>query len=86
MNGYKNYATWNILSWLTNKDSANDYIIKLASEAKKKSETPRNTLGEQIKTYVEDNTPDLDEGMYKDLLKWAIEEADYYQIADTYLE
>jgi hypothetical protein len=85
MNGYKNYSTWNIVTGLSNKDSANDYIIMLADEAKKKSENPRNTLGEQIKTYVEDNMPDLEPGIYKDLLKWAIEEADFYQIADTYL-
>lgn len=85
MNGYKNYSTWNIVTELSNNDSANDYIIMLADEAKKKSENPRNTLGEQIKTYVEDNMPDLEPGIYKDLLKWAIEEADFYQIADTYL-
>ena len=94
-NGWSNYETWNINLWLTNDQGTEAYINDLAqtaidnAEADKdftKKEDATTALSESIQQYIEENNPLAeDSSLYSDLLTTAIQEADFYEIAEAWL-
>lgn len=81
--GWRNYQTWCCALWLSCDAGfdcdVHDYIESLDDD---------NTvieLADYIESFVESLTPDLGASMFSDLLNAALEEIDYYEIAENYL-
>lgn len=88
-NGWKNYPTWAVHLWLTNDESSYDDCLRTAGDAIRHSETPRVYLADTLKESTEENMPgphELDGGsMYRDLLGYALDCVDWFEIADAFL-
>ena len=74
MDGWKNYPSWAVALWLEN-----DYSLTMAINSRLDG-VPKEEQPEIIKEFIEEHSP-IDSGLYADLLNYAIEEADYNQIA-----
>lgn len=83
-NGWTNYATWNVNLWLTNEEGSYSYMMEQARTAAS-AQYPVSTLADVIRDYVEDNAPELPASIYSDLLQWAIQQANYEEIAAAFL-
>jgi hypothetical protein len=92
-NGWTNYETWAIALWLNNDQGSQEHAIDLAREAysdaegeDRKGDAARE-LAEQLKEECEAGIPDGIAGtVYADLLQSAIDEADWYEIAESFLD
>lgn len=90
MNGYKNFETWNCYNWLTVEESS---VFKWEAAAREAlatgggdKEQAAVILAQQIKEAVEDAAPELEPGLYYDLLQAALQEIDFTEVAATFLE
>ncbi len=90
MNGYKNFETWNCYNWLTADESS---VFKWEKAAKEALETGGGDkdeaaiiLSKQIKEAVESEAPELEPGLYIDLLNAALQEIDYVEVATAFIE
>ena len=89
MNGYKNFETWNCYNWLTVDESS---VFKWEKAAKEALETGGDKdeaaiiLSKQIKEAVESEAPELEPGLYIDLLNAALQEIDYVEVAAAFIE
>lgn len=83
-NGWRNYPTWCIKLWIDN-DQGFQQVVMDAAEAAALQPYPNATLQDALKEMVEELCQ-LPSGMAADLLGWAIEEADWFGIAEAYLE
>lgn len=95
-NGWKNYETWVTKLWLDNEEGTQELQREWAEVAVTREpphegywtqeETTRFTLAEIVKEFVEDNNPLADTAtMYSDLMRAAIQEVDFQEIADNIL-
>lgn len=89
MNGWKNYETWACYLWLTSTEATTKWLEYEARYMLGQSNGDRNKaavdLAEDIKERVEEGAPELS-GMYSDLLGYAIQQIDYYEIAKSFYE
>jgi hypothetical protein len=84
--GHKNYETFCISLWLNNDQGTYNFCGELA-DAAKETEHPRSTLADQLRDYTEEGNPLAEQAtVYSDLLTQAIENADWFEIADGFLE
>jgi len=84
-NGWKNYETWCVALWLSNEPGTY-YTIQDYVEFYKNEKHLEAKLARFIQSYVEDAMPEIAPSMYLDLLGYALEQVDYFEIADSYLE
>jgi hypothetical protein len=75
-NGWTNYETWNVKLWLDNDGTTPD------------SSWPRDIYGlsEYLKDMIWEQAPDLGASMFSDLLTAALQEVEWREIAEAYLE
>ena len=94
-NGWTNYETWLTALWLDNEQGTQDLMGEFAEQAKEtpkndvwtREETTRFTLADLIKDFIEDNSPLASEAsMYSDLMRAAIQEINFREIADSILQ
>ena len=94
-NGWKNYETWVTKLWMDNDEAGQNLQREWVGTAKNtpknevwtREETTRFTLADLMKEYVEDNSPlEGDASMYTDLLKAAMSEVNWEEIAGNILE
>jgi len=78
--GWTNYETWCVKLWMDNDEGLYLMVRDLIAERDGIYE-----LSEALKSMVSDYAPDL-EGMYADLLRAAIQAANYYEIAENMIE
>lgn len=71
-NGWTNYCTWAAALWLDNEETTYKYFRGLAAEIKEEE--------------ADENAPELSASMYSDLLGFAMQEINYYEIASNILE
>ena len=86
-NGWNNYETWNTKLWLDNDEGTYNYIIETATTDFIDKEPYE--FGDFIKGYVEelqDQEKQADFGLFTDLLNSALQEVDWTEIAESYLE
>ncbi|KKK90141.1 hypothetical protein LCGC14_2726060 [marine sediment metagenome] len=93
-NGWTNYETWVTALWMDNEEYTQEIqqawkrqaIATPKNEVWTKEETERFTLADIIKDYVEENNPlASDASMYSDLMRAAIQEVNWQEIADSIL-
>jgi hypothetical protein len=85
-NGWKNYPTWAVNLWLSNDEALYTGSLALAERANQ-GDYPRAAVADAFKSWVrEDLAPDLGASFAADLLGYALDEVDWDEIADSWLE
>lgn len=80
--GWKNYPTWAVNLWLTNDEGIYSEMQHITAEF---DEDEKSEFAEAIKNYVcEDLCPDLGASFAQDLLGYALEQVDWYEIAEAW--
>lgn len=79
-NGYRNWETWNCVLWLTNEEGTYFYYRALAKQLS------RLQLAEAIEANITDNIPEQLTGLYSDLLNKTLQEIDYIEVAEAFIE
>lgn len=92
-NGWSNYETWCVNTWLTNDEGSVDYLNELADEVYKDAEKTKYAtrkekaiyeLSKQIDEYISEGNPVADTAtVYSDLLTAALGAVDWYEIAES---
>jgi hypothetical protein len=96
-NGWSNYATWLINLHLENSEVVYSEVNELAeasidsaTEGRSDCESKEKAilyLSESIKDYIENHNPlSEDTGLYSDMIKSVIASANYYEIAESWLQ
>lgn len=89
-NGWKNYETWVTALWIDNDYSS--YLIRcgMVDEIKEESECEirrTNLLAANLREWIESLNPLAQEAsLFTDLLNAALQEVDWHEIADNFLE
>ena len=77
-NGWSNYETWACALWIDNDEGLYDQIQE---EVSRNQDTYK--LQKYIKGLVNELSPELPASMYSDLLSSAINNIDFYEIAES---
>lgn len=90
-NGWTNYETWNVALWLDNEQGSSDYWNGVADELlhyrhRNTPEEATSQLAEQLKNELEESAPDLGASCFADLLNAALNEVNWYEIAEHYID
>ena len=85
-NGYTNYETWVTSLWIDTDQKLNEGLIAICAVAKL-AEDPKSFLADSLKELIEESylSTEMD-GVLKDLLKSAIENINWIEIANMYLD
>lgn len=92
--GWNNYETWATNLWLSNDHGLYDMVRDWAREAldqpneddwEQAGEHAVRVLADQIKEYLEEQSPLAEAGLYSDLLHAAMSEIDYAEIAEHWI-
>lgn len=98
-NGWTNYETWAVSLWIDNDQATYHYwreeTARHAREADSDEmvakglwtnrEAARHNLARQLKDEISDAAPDLDASLYSDLLRAALDEVNWTEIAENLL-
>ena len=79
-NGWTNYETWCVNLWFTNEQATYEFIKEMAAD------NDTYELAELLKADVMENMPDLDAGLYSDILVAGLENVNWYEIAESFKE
>ena len=86
-NGWSNYDTWNFKLWLDNEQKTQEMVFNTCKYAYKcflKKSEVIHYIQKFLEEYAVNNTPELENGFYSDVLNASIRSVNYYQIADAY--
>lgn len=85
-NGWTNYPTWVIKLWIDNDQGTQEMAYDLARRAGDK-EFPKVELMRELQSWIESDNPlGQDASVYADLIGWAIESANWYELAEAFLD
>lgn len=97
-NGWTNYETWCVALWLDNDQGSYNYWLERAEEIytdtseddakEERTSEACNSLAEEIKSSLESQAEEIlgRADLFADLLNSALSEANYYEIAEHYIE
>lgn len=80
--GWKNYETWLLALWIDNEQSSYTYWREQAVACGKDA----STLAAQLKEEFEEAMPEVDGGFWSDLLRSALGDVDWFEIAKNLIE
>ena len=98
-NGWGNYETWLVALWLNNDQSTYSYWQEAAERFQENAsecqqvqsgvwtidEAAKFTLGDALRSEIEEGNPIEEVCLYGDLLQAALSEVNWYEIAESYL-
>jgi hypothetical protein len=95
-NGYANFETWAVYTWLTNDQPSAERWAAEAYEAwtdaqvfrpdyLSQSQDARIRLADALKDWADENRPDLGASVWSDLLGAALADVDWHEVADSLL-
>jgi len=93
--GWRNYETWAVALWIDNEQSSQEYWQEIAEECYEdaresrgftKKEAAAGDLSQRLKDEFEEGVPELENGVYSDLLNAALSEVYWYEIAMSLLD
>ena len=85
-NGWKNYPTWCVNLWLSNDEGLYREALAL-TERGWVGLAPRTSVADAIRNWViDDLSPDLGASFAADLLGYALDSVDWFEIADAWIE
>lgn len=88
-NGWKNYPTWAVHLWLTNDQASEEWALDIA-RGYLGAVVPRWAIGDALKESVREQIEcgiDAEQAwMGADLLGWALDNVDWYEVADAFIE
>lgn len=91
-NGWTNYETWAVALWLDNEESSYRYWRAVAQETVQISRRPEERceeavviLADRLKDEIGDAVPTELTGVFSDLLRAALGEVNWLEIADNFL-
>lgn len=95
-NGWTNYETWNVALWFDNEQSSQEYWKERAQEhyndavageyeGQTREFEAAYSLSKEMKEQAEEFMPEV-EGFYADLLQAALQEVNWMEIAQHYME
>ena len=86
-NGWKNYPTWNVNLWLSNDEGLYHQTVAMVSETRDHAKLVRVETADMLKSFVRDElAPELGASFAADLLGFALDQVDWFEIADAWLE
>lgn len=97
-NGWKNYPTWCVNLWLSNDEGLYRTASLTVGDAKRHGDPPRVYLADMLKEMVLEIRVGVDNGyggsetvegltgFHADLLGYALDQVDWFEIADAWLE
>lgn len=86
-NGYKNYATWSILDYIVNNETAYNQYKALLLEKNNDIDALAAALSEDFKAEaVIDKNAGTANALYSDILENAISEVDFAEVAQALAE
>jgi hypothetical protein len=99
-NGYKNYETWCVQLWLSNDQGSDNHwrgeAADCIGEARDHDtvrrgvwtaqEAAKFTLADRLKEQLDEAKPDLGASMWADLLGAALDEVDWHEVAEAWLQ
>lgn len=90
--GWSNYSTWLVNSYITNDKELNKYFIDITKEIKdSNSDYPAVELADRIKDFLDEYNVELEDSrdtikcIFKCLLEYALEQVNYIEIAKAWL-
>ncbi len=86
-NGWKTYETWlvNVCDFFSDDPGLFDFVKDCKEDGKDKRESIYELSG-WLEERVNEAAPELDNGLFSDLLNSAISEVNFYELAEHYLE
>jgi len=92
-NGWSNYETWCANVWLTGNDaSVAGLVSEMAREhlqdaidRENSNDDAVSTLADALSEYVDENAPEMSASLYADMLRAALSEVDWREIAQSEL-
>ena len=88
-NGWNNYETWLTALWIDNDYSSYQYRCELVEQVKQEHEEEderENCLASNLKDWIEEQNPLAESAsLFTDLLKSALSEVDWQEIAENFL-
>ena len=87
-NGWKNYPTWCVNLWLSNDEQLyHEALSRVGMIHDDEDNTYRSEVADELKTWVTDElAPDLGATFAADLLGYALDGVDWYEVADAWIE
>lgn len=85
-NGWRNYPTWCVNLWLDNDPGSQEWALQIVRDAIDGEQHPRYAASSALKHEVRDMIETEDASMASDLLGYALDMVDWYEIADAYIE
>lgn len=100
-NGWKNYPTWCVNLWLSNDEGLYSEALAVTRNALAPDATPEDSepydenpsapsrviVADRLRDWVRDDlAPDLGASFAADLLGYALDQVDWYEIADAWIE
>lgn len=84
-NGWTNYETWAVALWLDNEEPAYHQACELVEREDPDGEVSHRSA-DALKSWLEDEMPDLGATVWADLLRAAFSEVDWLEIAEHHVE
>lgn len=82
-NGWNNYETWSCMLWIDNDGSGEHFRERAEELMADDPDSAIYNLAQEIDDWVDENDPIGDQpSMYSDILRSALREIDYYEIAE----